>query len=204
MNTMQPPRRPMTSHVPVRLAGALLQQSNARIQGYRDMANKLERALGDMQRECQDLALAAQQTAMLPGAGANSQQVINQLSMGQAATMSGAAQVLNALHQAAQSELVIQGEIKRWMAGFPPSTFQPPPAPPQTPAQDGPMAAPAIQAPVQQAPGIGSAPAQGPLPVVMYDSPGAAKAAVESTNGATPIVTAAPAKAAEPAATKSS
>jgi hypothetical protein len=194
---MQPPRVPAA--VP-RAVGAMLQQSNARVLGIRDMQYKFQRALQSMQSEAQDLALRAN----------GNPAVAQGLVLGQGAVMQAAQQVWASLEQAAQTELLIQGELKRWLAGFPPSPMTmtaPPaplaePAPPAAPPAAGPMPAPTIHAPVQQAPGIASQPTAGPLPVVAFASPEAAKAAVEATNGATPVMTALPAASPAPAPTK--
>lgn len=195
---MQPPRVPAA--VP-RAVGAMLQQSNARVLGIRDMQYKFQRALQSMQSEAQDITLRV---------GGNPA-VAQGLALGQGAVMQAAQQVWSALEQAAQTELLIQGELKRWLAGFPPApmAMAPPapaaePAPPAPPPAAGPMPAPTIHAPVQQAPGIASQPTAGPLPVVAFSSPEAAKAAVEATNGATPITTAQPAPAPAPAKTAAS
>ena len=88
--------------------------------------------------------------------------------------------VAQALAEAEQAELVLQGEIKRWLAGFPPSLpgLQPqatPPAP-VTPPPAGPEAAPVVHHPVQQV--ANGSPVPGP--VQMFDSPAAAKVAAET------------------------
>lgn len=115
---MQPqPQRPDSSpYAPAQVLLGLIKQSENRYLTYRDLAMKQDRGFGQLQIDAQNLSIAL--SPRDPEAYDRIQAYLD-------AALSAGENNKRHLEEAMQYEIMLQGELKRWLVGQPPSQLAP-------------------------------------------------------------------------------
>jgi hypothetical protein len=111
----RPPARPQSQespYAPAKVLVGLINQSQNRYVTYRDLALKQDQGFGQLQIDAQNLAIALSRHD--PAAYAAIQNYLQ-------GALSAAEWGKRMLEQAMQYEIALQGELKLWLAGQPPS-----------------------------------------------------------------------------------
>jgi hypothetical protein len=129
MNRSYPPyRRPMGPparrpgpdgyYAPAEVLMGLIRQSENRYATYRDLAMKQDAGFGQLQIDAQNMSIALSH---------HDPEGLQQLEASLRAALAAAQMNKYLLDQACAAELFLQGELKRWLKGQPPSQGAPPP-----------------------------------------------------------------------------
>lgn len=116
---MQPPQpqRPDSSpYAPAQVLVGLIKQSENRYLTYRDLAMKQDRGFGQLQIDAQNLSIAL--SPRDPEAYDRIQAYLD-------AALGAGEHNKRLLEEAMQYEIMLQGELKRWLTGQPPSPLSP-------------------------------------------------------------------------------
>jgi len=114
----QPQRRsqPESPYAPVAVLMGLIKQSENRYVVYRDLAMKQDRGFGQLQIDAQNLSIAL---------SPHDPEAYDRIQMYLDAALGAAEHNKRLLEEAMQYEILLQGELKRWLSGQPPSQFAP-------------------------------------------------------------------------------
>lgn len=103
---------------PAEVLMGLIRQSENRYATYRDLAMKQDAGFGQLQIDAQNMSIALSH---------HDPEALAQLEASLRAALAAAQMNKYLLDQACQAELFLQGELKRWLKGQPPSQGAPPP-----------------------------------------------------------------------------
>lgn len=103
---------------PAEVLMGLIRQSENRYATYRDLAMKQDAGFGQLQIDAQNMSIALSH---------HDPEALQQLEASLRAALAAAQMNKYLLDQACQAELFLQGELKRWLKGQPPSQGAPPP-----------------------------------------------------------------------------
>lgn len=112
----QPQRADSSPYAPANVLMGLIKQSENRYLTYRDLAMKQDRGFGQLQIDAQNLSIAL---------SPHDPEAYDRIQAYLDAALGAGEHNKRLLEEAMQYEIMLQGELKRWLAGQPPSPLGP-------------------------------------------------------------------------------